>query len=133
MAAAAHESHELFTAPFVSLAERNRTLLERALRATQEQTLEFLNRNLERNVRTLERLRDCEGLSGLMAVEHEWFADIMRDSFEQTQRVAKLWWRIAEQEMDTQAEAAHDASKSQAAALGRNGRAQKSNEHRAAA
>lgn len=106
MATAVHEMHEPFTAPFLNLTERNRAMMEKAVRVTQEETLEFFNRSLERNVRTLERLRHCDGMSGLMAVDHEWFADAMRDSFEHTQRMTKLWWRLAEEELDAQGEAA---------------------------
>ncbi|HEY4116175.1 MAG TPA: hypothetical protein VGM17_19110 [Rhizomicrobium sp.] len=118
MATAVHESHEVFTAPFVNFTERNRTILEKAVRATHEETLEFLNRNLERNVRTLERLRHCDGISELMAVDHEWFSNVMRDSFEHTQRMTQLWWRLTEEELDTQAETVREeanASRSMAA------------------
>ncbi|HEX3945715.1 MAG TPA: hypothetical protein VHW69_16685 [Rhizomicrobium sp.] len=109
MATAAHETHELFMAPFRTLTERNRAILEKTLRTAHEETLEFFNRRLERNTRTLERLRHCDGLSGLLAIDHEWFSDAVRDSFEQTQRMTNLWWRLTEEELDAQAEAAENA------------------------
>jgi hypothetical protein len=109
MATAAHETHELFTAPFRTLSERNRAILEKTLRTAQEETLEFFNRRLERNTRTLERLRHCDGLSGLIAIDHEWFSDAVRDSFEQTQRMTNLWWRLTEEELEAQTEAAESA------------------------
>lgn len=114
MATAMHESHEAFTAPFLNFTERNRAILEKAVRVTQEETLEFFNRSLERNVRTLERLRHCDGISGLMAVDHEWFSDAMRDSFEHTQRMTKLWWRLTEEELDAQTETAEGEAKASA-------------------
>lgn len=111
MATAMHESRELFTAPFLNFTERNRAIMEKAVRTTQEETLEFLNRSLERNVRTLERLRHCDGISELMAVDHEWFSEVMRDSFEQTQRMTKLWWRLTEDEIQAQADTARQGAK----------------------
>jgi len=111
MATAMHEPQEMFTAPFVTLTERNRAIMEKAVRATQEETLEFLNRSLERNVRTLERLRHCDGISELMAVDHEWFSEVVRDSFEQTQRMTKLWWRLTEDELQAEAETAKQGAK----------------------
>ena len=133
MATAMHEPQEMFTAPFVTLTERNRAIMERAVRATQEETLEFLNRSLERNVRTLERLRHCDGLSELMAVDHEWFSEVMRDSFEQTQRMTKLWWRLTEEEIQAQAETAREGTKAPVNMAGSKPSEQKRSHERAAA
>jgi len=133
MATAMHEPQEMFTAPFVTLTERNRAIMEKAVRATQEETLEFLNRSLERNVRTLERLRHCDGLSELMAVDHEWFSEVMRDSFEQTQRMTKLWWRLTEEEIQAQAETAREGTKAPVNMAGGKPSEQKRSHERAAA
>ena len=133
MATAMHEPQEMFTAPFVTLTERNRAIMERAVRATQEETLEFLNRSLERNVRTLERLRHCDGLSELMAVDHKWFSEVMRDSFEQTQRMTKLWWRLTEEEIQAQAETAKEGTKAPVNMAGSKPSEQKRSHERAAA
>lgn len=105
MATAIHETHDSLTTPFLILAERNRAVLEKMARITQEETLHTLNQNLERNVRALERLRDCHGLSGVVEIHNEWVTGVMRDSIDQTQRMAKLWWRFAEDEAQSQSEA----------------------------
>jgi hypothetical protein len=133
MATAVHEPHELLTAPFFTFTERNRAMLEKAVRTTQEETLEFLNRNLERNVKTLERLRHCDGVSELMAVDHQWFSDVMRDSFEHTQRVAKMWWRLTEEELDAQADTARQEANASAAVARRQVSEPKRSQERAAA
>jgi hypothetical protein len=131
--ATTQETHETFAMPFLMLAERNRLVLEKMTRVTQEETLHFLNQNLERNLRTLERLRECRGISGVMEVETEWLTGMVRDSIEQTQRVAKVWWRLAEEESENQTEAASQGVSAPARAERKPERHQGSEEKRAAA
>ena len=110
MATTAQETHETFAVPFLMLAERNRAVLEKMARVTQEETLHFLNQNLERNAHAIERLRECKGVAGVMEVENEWITGVVRDSIEQTQRMAKLWWRVAEEEGERQSEITSQAT-----------------------
>ncbi len=110
MATTAQEPHETFAMPFLMLANRNRAALEKMARVAQEETLHFLHQNLERNVRALERLRECRGVSGVIEVENEWLTGLVCDSIEQTQRMASLWWRLAEEETEQEAESASRAA-----------------------
>jgi len=112
MAMHTQENRDMFGLPFLALTERNRTALERTMRVAHQETLHFLNKTLQHNVDALEGLRKCRGLPGLMAVEHEWMSCVMRDSMEQTQRMAKVWWEFAEEEIETQAEEAHESVRS---------------------
>ena len=134
MATTAQEAHDTFTMPFIILAERNRAVMEKVARVTQEETLHFLNQNLERNVHALERLRECRGVSGVMEVETEWLTGMVRDSIEQTQRVAKLWWRLAEEESEAGVQSSAEAMAS-SARKGREAtkRAEETDQRRAAA
>jgi hypothetical protein len=111
MAMHMQDTREMFGVPLLALTERNRTALERTMRVAHHETLHFLNKTLQHNVDALEGLRKCRGLPGLMAVEHEWMSCVMRDSMEQTQRMAKVWWEFAEEEIETQAEEAHDSGR----------------------
>jgi len=133
MATTAQETHETFAMPFLMLAERNRAVFERMARVTQEEMLHFLNQNVERNARALERLRDCRGISGVIEVESEWLTGMVRDSIEQTQRMTKAWWQLAEKEAGNHSEAMSQAATAPVRAERKAERHQASEEKRAAA
>lgn len=95
MATNAPDAYGLFARPLFTMAECNRALFEGTVRATREESLRFVNQGLERNARALEALRDCDGLSDIMAVDRDLIAATISDSIEGSQRLAKLLWVIA--------------------------------------
>jgi hypothetical protein len=80
---------------FVRMIELNRSLMEKTLRTTQEESLRFINRRLERNAKTLENLRDSQGLSGLIAAEQDWIVGAARDYVEGTEKFSGLLLELA--------------------------------------
>lgn len=117
MAANPQDAYRLFAGPLLSMAERNRAMFERTLRAAQEESLHVINQGLKRNARALEGLRDCRKLSDMMQVEQELFSCAISDSLEETQRLTKLWWQLAEDGLQTiEAEAVFPANGAHAGA-----------------
>ena len=72
MTSAFSETFSMLNGTFAKMIDRNRSLAEKTLRTSQEESLRFINRRLERNAKTLESLRDSQGLSGLIAAEQDW-------------------------------------------------------------
>lgn len=80
---------------FAKMIERNRSLMEKTLRATQEESLRFINRRLERNAKVLESLRDSQGLGGLIAAEQDWLVCAARDYVEGTEKLGGILLELA--------------------------------------
>jgi hypothetical protein len=96
----------LLDGSFGKLMEHNRTMMEHTLKALQEESLRFMNTRLEHTAKTLEDCRECSGLTGLMAVQNDWFAGIAHDYLEQSRRFAEVWREIAEHNSSVLAEGA---------------------------
>ncbi len=59
--------------------DQNRAIVQNWMRAMQEESLRFMNVRLEHASRAIERSRECEGISALIALQHDWLVDIARD------------------------------------------------------
>lgn len=81
---------------FVKMMEWNRDKFEEIFKKAHEEQLRFINKRLERTSRTLENLRDCQGLSGLIATEQQWIVDTARDYFENAERFSGIFRELAE-------------------------------------
>ena len=81
---------------FLKAMEWNRDKFEEVFRKAHEEQLRFINKRLERTSRTLESLKDCHGLSGLIATEQQWFVDTARDYFENAERFTGIFRELAE-------------------------------------
>jgi hypothetical protein len=103
---AAMEAIDVFNGPMAKMVDQNRAIFQKMLRAMQEESLRFVNRRLEHTSRVIENSRDCQGVSGVMAVQQEWLIDIARDYAEQTKRFAELMRELAEDGTAGLAEAA---------------------------
>lgn len=97
-----HASQTLSTlsGSFLKLMERNREKLEEIVRKTHEEQLRFVNRRLECTGHALESMRDCHGLSGLIAAEQQWMLDMTRDYIEGAERFGGMFREIAERGAD---------------------------------
>jgi hypothetical protein len=136
MTSAFSDTFSSINGSFAKMIDMNRSLIEKTLRTTQEESLRFINRRLERNARTLENLRDSQGLSGLIAAEQDWLVSAARDYMEGTEkfggilldlaangarsaaeesRTATETFRTAAQETATKARRAVESSERQAA------------------
>lgn len=85
-----------FGGPMARLMEHNRAMLQKVAHAVQEESMRFVNRRLEHTSHAIESSRDCQGFSGLFAVQQEWMLDFARDYAEQTMRFAEMMREIAE-------------------------------------
>lgn len=93
---AALAAFDAFNAPFAKVMDQNRLIFQKMLHAMQEESLRFVNRRLEHTSHAIESSRDCQGLSGLMAVQQEFLMDLARDYADQTRRFADLVRELAE-------------------------------------
>jgi len=107
-----HESETLATmnGSFVKMMEWNRDKFEEIFRKAHEEQLRFVNKRLERTSRALESLRDCQGLSGLIATEQQWIVDTARDYFENAERFGSIFRDMAQKNAD---EASHGIQSAQ--------------------
>src|SRR5207244_2731089 len=95
MTSAFSDTFSTLNGSFVKMIEWNRSLVEKTLRTTQEESLRFINRRLERNARTLESLRESQGLSGLIAAEQDWLVSAARDYVEGTEKFGGMLLELA--------------------------------------
>src|SRR5258708_7206925 len=82
MTSAFSDTFSTLNGSIAKMIDWNRSLMEKTLRQTQEESLRFINRRLERNVKALESLRDSQGLSGIIAAEQDWLVCTARGSVE---------------------------------------------------
>jgi flagellar hook-associated protein FlgK len=95
MTSAFSDTFSTLNGSFAKMIDWNRSLMEKTLRTTQEESLRFINRRLERNARTLENLRNSQGLSGLIAAEQDWLVCAARDYAEGTEKFGGLLLELA--------------------------------------
>ena len=95
MTSAFSETLTTLNGSFAKMIDWNRSLVEKTLRTTREESLRFVNRRLERNAKTLESLRDSQGLSGLIAAEQDWLICAARDYVEGTEKFGEILLELA--------------------------------------
>lgn len=101
----AFDAFDILGGPMARVMDQNRMIFQRMIHAMQEESLRFVNRRLEHTSHAIESSRECHGVSGLMAVQHEWILDFARDYAEQTKRFAELMRELAEDGTATLSEA----------------------------
>ena len=100
-----------FNDSFVKMLEHNRSIFEKMMSAMQEESLRFVNLRMEHTSKALQNSRDCQGLSGLISVQHDWLVDAARDYAEESRRFSDVMREIAAERANGMAEvAAHAAS-----------------------
>jgi hypothetical protein len=99
------DAFDAFGGPMARVMDCNRAILQKLMHAMQEESLNFVNRRLERTTHAIEHSRECHGVSGLMAVQQEWMLDFARDYAEQTKRFTELMRQLAEEGSTTMSEA----------------------------
>lgn len=87
---------DAFNGPFTKMMDQNRVIFQKMMHAMHEESLRFVNRRLEHAGRAIESSRDCQGVTGLIAVQQEFLMDMARDYAEQTRRFADLVRELAE-------------------------------------
>ena len=75
---------------FVAAMEHNTAMIEKMMHAMQEEALRFVNQRLECTGRALEGLRNCEGLTGMMAVHNEYIVGMARDYLDGSRRIGEV-------------------------------------------
>ncbi|MGH6876273.1 MAG: hypothetical protein ACREHV_02720 [Rhizomicrobium sp.] len=92
----AFDAFDVFSGPMARLMDQNWSMFHRVVHAMQEESLHFVNRRLEHTSHAIESSRDCEGISGLLAIQQEWMVEFARDYAQQTKRFAELMRDLAE-------------------------------------
>lgn len=92
----AFDAFDMLNAPMARLMDQNWSTFQKTMQAMQAESLKFMNRRLEHTSHAIESSRDCEGISGLLAIQQEWMVDFARDYAEQTRRLGELMQELAE-------------------------------------
>ncbi len=87
---------DMLNGSMARLMDQNWSMFQKTMQAMQAESLHFMNRRLDHASHALETGRDCEGISGLLAIQQEWMVDFARDYAEQTKRLAELMRDLAE-------------------------------------
>lgn len=83
----------------------NRSMFERSVKAMQEETLRFINRQLEENANAIESCQECENIADLMALQHKWLVHTIVDFYDESARMGETMHRlISERAEDAGAE-----------------------------
>jgi hypothetical protein len=104
------ETFSALNGSLMKMMEWNRGRVEELIRKTREEQLRFVNRRLEQNAKTLESMRNCQGLSGLWSVEQDWFVNAARDYAQGTEKLGGIIWDMAERGIKESTDEAHASS-----------------------
>jgi len=91
--------------------ERNRLITQNLFKAMQEESLRFMNTRLEHTSRAVEKGRDVQGISQLIALQHDWLMDAAKDYAEFNKRFGEVLQEVTEQSVDHASDLAADASR----------------------
>ena len=91
--------------------DQNRVITQNLLKAMQEESLRFMNTRLEHTSRTVEKSRECQGISQMIQLQHDWLMDIARDYAELNKRFGEVLHEMTEQTADHAADMVADASR----------------------
>lgn len=72
----------------------NRSILERGIRAWQEESLRFINRQLEENANAIESCQECDNLADLLALQHKWLTHTIVDMYDEGARMGETFHRL---------------------------------------
>lgn len=93
--------------------EQNRAITQNLLKAMQEESMRFMNKRLEHTTGTIEKSRECQGLSSFLTLQQGWLMDVARDYAELNKRCGEVFHEMTEQSVNQASELAADASRLQ--------------------
>lgn len=79
-------SFGLFTSFFDGAMNGSKNFMESALRTSQQQMLDFIIQRLHHTEQALEECKNCKDPLSLAGVQQKWFAETVKDYFEQGSR-----------------------------------------------
>ncbi|HTW36092.1 MAG TPA: hypothetical protein VMD53_15845 [Rhizomicrobium sp.] len=91
--------------------DQNRLITQNLMKAVQEESLRFMNTRLEHTSRAVEKSRECQGISQLIMLQHDWLMDIARDYAELNKRFGEVLHEMTEQTADHASDLVADASR----------------------
>src|SRR5580698_10331137 len=91
--------------------EQNRVITQNLMKGMQEESLRFMNTRLEHTSRAMEKSRECQGISQLMALQHDWLMDVARDYAELNKRFGEVLHEMTEQSAEHASDMVADASR----------------------
>ena len=112
MTSAITDTFSTLNGSFVRMLDWNRSMVEKTWRATHEESLRFINRRLEHNARTLQTLRDSQGVPGLFAADQSWLVDAARDYVETGEKLRGRFLELATSGVQEVAEQGRAATES---------------------
>lgn len=90
--------------------DRNRAIAQHLMHTMQEESLRFVNLRLERTSQALEKGRECQGVSDLITLQHNWLLDVARDYAELNKRFGEVLQEMAAHGVEGPATTAQDAA-----------------------
>jgi hypothetical protein len=87
---AAHDALNTVKSSLLLAIDQNQAIAQKMARTLRDVSLQFVNARLEHTGRTLERSRECHGVSELVILQHDWLLDIARDYAELTKRFSEV-------------------------------------------
>jgi hypothetical protein len=93
--------------------DQNRVITQNLLKAMQDESVRFMNKRLEHTTTTFEKSRECQGLSQLISLQHDWLMDIARDYAELNKRFGEVFHEMTEQSVEHASDMVAEASRAQ--------------------
>jgi hypothetical protein len=93
--------------------DQNRAITQNLLKAMQDESVRFMNARLEHTTRTFEKTRECQGLTQLISLQHDWLMDIARDYAELNKRFGEVFHEMTEQSVEHANDMVSEASRMQ--------------------
>ena len=79
----------LFNPFYAGAMNGNKNFMETAYRATQQQMLDFIIQRLHHTEQALEDCKTCKDPLSIASVQQKWFAETVKDYFEQGSKVGE--------------------------------------------
>lgn len=91
-------------------AERQAAVLNKGIRTFREESVRFMTRRLEDNLRAFERMSGCRSLPDLLVAQQQWLADTARAYTEEWARYGELMTDALHEETEALSETANEVA-----------------------
>lgn len=101
----------LATMPFADAFGRGATMMSRSLAAMQRESVRFMNKRLEDNMRVAGEMGACRNLPDMLALQQKWLAGLTRAYADEWQRYNELMAEIVSGDAEEPGPAAANGSR----------------------
>jgi len=90
----------LFNSFYSNALKGNKSIMENACRAVQQEMLDFAILRLRHTEDALEAVKDCKDPLALASVQQKWMAETIRDYFEESGKIGERMRQTATEELE---------------------------------